>query len=159
MICGRLLETLNTSRHCEFCAHLKKKVFGRETERFLRVSSRTVNKSKRNGIAPNTAAVNDFTRNVVEPLYCTGWTSWLCGTPVERHRATGSAWYFCKPVRKSENCELQVLVCGFANRFLSASICGFAVKKLKSTANSQINNITGIVSAISKKIRFYHSMY
>ena len=35
-------------------------------------------------------------------------------------------------------------------------ICG---KKLKSTANPQINNITGIVFAISKKIRFYDSVY
>ena len=36
----------------------------------------------------------------------------------------------------------------------------FAVKKLKSTSNTQINNITGIVFAISKKkIRFFDSMY
>ena len=35
-------------------------------------------------------------------------------------------------------------------------ICG---KKLKSTANPQINNITGIVSAICKKIRIYNSRY
>ena len=35
----------------------------------------------------------------------------------------------------------------------------FAVKKLKSTANPQINNITEIVSVISKKIRCYDSMY
>ena len=62
-------------------------------------------------------------------------------------------------VRKSANCGLKVLVCGFANRFLTANICGFAVKKLKFTANPQINNITGIVSAISKKIRFYDSMH
>ena len=32
-------------------------------------------------------------------------------------------------------------------------------KKLISTANLHINNITGIVSAISQKIRFYDSMY
>ena len=63
-------------------------------------------------------------------------------------------------VRKSANCGLKVLVCGFANRFLTANICGFAVKKLKSTANPQINNISGIVSAISKKIIcFYDSLY
>ena len=63
-------------------------------------------------------------------------------------------------VRKSANCGLKVLVCGFANRFLTANICGFAVKKLKFTANPQINNISGIVSAISKKIIcFYDSMY
>ena len=57
-------------------------------------------------------------------------------------------------VRKSANCGLKVLVCGFADRFLTANICGFAVKKLKSTANPQINNITEIVSAISKKYVF-----
>ena len=62
-------------------------------------------------------------------------------------------------VRKSANCGLKVLVCGFANRFLTANICGFAVKKLKSTANPQINNITEIVSAISKQIRFHNSMH
>ena len=63
-------------------------------------------------------------------------------------------------VRKSANCGLKVLVCGFANRFLTANICGFAVKKLNSTANPQINNIPGNVSAISKKrICFYDSMY
>ena len=48
-----------------------------------------------------------------------------------------SAGHFRKPVRKSANCGLKVLVCGFANRFLTANICGFAVKKLKSTANQQ----------------------
>ena len=42
-------------------------------------------------------------------------------------------------LHKSANCGLKVLV------------RGFAVKKLKSIANPQINNITGIVSAISKK--------
>ena len=57
--------------------------------------------------------------------------------------------------RKSANCGLKILVYGFTNRFLTANICGFAVKKLKSTANPQINNITEIVSAISKKIHFY----
>ena len=51
---------------------------------------------------------------------------------------------------KSANCRLKVWVCGFANRFFTANICGFAVKKLKSTANSQINYITGIVSAVFK---------
>ena len=62
-------------------------------------------------------------------------------------------------VRKSANCGLKVLVCGFANRFLTANICGLAVKKLKSTANPQINSITEIVSAISKKKRLYDSVY
>ena len=65
-----------------------------------------------------------------------------------------SAGHFRKPVCKSTNCGLKVLVCGFANRFLTANICGFAVKKLKSTANPQINSITEIVSAISKKKTF-----
>ena len=70
------------------------------------------------------------------------------------------AGHFRKPVRKSANCGLKVLVCEFANRFLTANICGFAVKKLKFTANPQINNISGIVSAISKKlICFYDSLY
>ena len=69
-------------------------------------------------------------------------------------RVRSSAGHFRKLVRKSANCGLEVLVCGFANRFLTANICGFAVKKLKSTANPQINNITEIVSAISKKKTF-----
>ena len=84
-------------------------------------------------------------------------------SPLQQWRRIGcvisSAGHFRKPVRKSANCVLKVLVCRFANRFLSANICRFAVKKLKSTANPQINNITGIVSAISKKIRFYDSMH
>ena len=70
-----------------------------------------------------------------------------------------SAGLFHKPVRKPANCGLKVYVCGFANRCLTASICGFAVKKLKSTANPQINNITEIALAISIKIRFYDSVY
>ena len=44
------------------------------------------------------------------------------------------------------------------NQFFTTNICKFAVKKLKSTANPQIN-ITGIISAISKKICFYDLMY
>ena len=67
---------------------------------------------------------------------------------------SNSAGNFRKPVRKSANCGLKVLVCGFANRFLTANICGFAVKKLKSTANPQINSITEIVSAIKKTQKF-----
>ena len=39
-------------------------------------------------------------------------------------------WIYCSAVhfRKSANCGLQVLICGFANRFLTANIFGFAVK-------------------------------
>ena len=50
-----------------------------------------------------------------------------------RHNSS-SAGHFRKPVRKSATCGLKVLVCVFANRFLSANICG---KNLKSTANQQ----------------------
>ena len=74
-------------------------------------------------------------------------------------KGNGSARHFRKSVRKSAKCGLKVLVCGFANRFLSANFCGFAVKKLKSTTNPQFNNITVIVSAICKKIRIYNSRY
>ena len=58
----------------------------------------------------------------------------------------------------SANCGLKVLICGFANGFLIANICGFPVKKFKSTASPQSNNIAGIVSLqFPKKIRFYSS--
>ena len=60
-----------------------------------------------------------------------------------------SAGHFHKPICKSANCELKVLVCSFENRFLTVNICRFAVKKLKSITNPQIINVTGIVSAIS----------
>ena len=62
-----------------------------------------------------------------------------------------SAGHFRKPVRKSANCGLKVLVCRVENRFLTANICRFAVKNWN---QPQINNITRIVSAISKKYVF-----
>ena len=48
-----------------------------------------------------------------------------------------SAGHFCKPTNKSVNCGLKVLVCRFANRFVTANICRFAIKKLKSMSNQQ----------------------
>ena len=68
-----------------------------------------------------------------------------------------SAGHFRKLVRKSANCGLKVLVCRFANRFLTANICGFSVKKLKSTANQQ--HRWARFFALSKKIRFNDSIY
>ena len=73
-----------------------------------------------------------------------------------------SAGHFGKSVRKSANPQIADSRLWFADLrtdFLPQTFADFDVKKLKSTANPQINNITGIVSAISKKIRFYDSMY
>ena len=70
-----------------------------------------------------------------------------------------SAGQFLNPIRKFTNPQIadsRFSVADFWTDFLPQT---FAVKKLKSTANPQINNITGIVAAISKKIRFYDSMY
>ena len=62
----------------------------------------------------------------------------ICCHPLEEpYDDTASARHFRKSVRKSANCGLKVLVCGFANRFLTANICGFAVEKLKFNANQQ----------------------
>ena len=59
-------------------------------------------------------------------------------------------------IRKMRTHGLGLRICEPISYRKHLRICG---KKLKSTANPQINNITGIVSAISKKIRFYNSMY
>ena len=59
-------------------------------------------------------------------------------------------------IRKLRTQDLGFRICESISYRKHLRICG---KKLKSTANLQINNITGIVSAISKKIRFYDSMY
>ena len=67
-----------------------------------------------------------------------------------------SAGHFHKSVHKSANCRLKVLICGLANRFLTANICG---KKLKSTANLQTNNIAGMFLYNLQKSSFYSSMY
>ena len=40
-------------------------------------------------------------------------------------------------VRKSANCGLKVLVCGFANRFLTANICGKKIEIYRKSANQQ----------------------
>ena len=48
-----------------------------------------------------------------------------------------SAGHFRKPVRKSANCGLKVLVCGFAIRFLTANICGKKIEIYRKSANQQ----------------------
>ena len=62
-----------------------------------------------------------------------------------------SAGHFRKPVRKSANPQIADLRFWFADLRTDFLPQTFAVKKLKSTANPQINSITEIVSAISKK--------
>ena len=67
-----------------------------------------------------------------------------------------SAGDFRKPVRKSANCGHKVLVYRFANRFLTANMCGFAVKKIENYRKST----TSLRSFMQfQKIRFYDSMY
>ena len=69
-----------------------------------------------------------------------------------------SAGHFHKPVRKFTNPQIadsRLRVADLRTDFLPQT---FAEKKLKSTANLQIINITGTVSAISKKTRFSDSM-
>ena len=81
---------------------------------------------------------------------------------MQSHRSITSAGHFRKPVRKSANPQIADLRFWFADLRTDFLPQTFAVKKLKSTANPQINSITEIVSAISKKKtnkRLYNSMY
>ena len=56
----------------------------------------------------------------------------------------------------SANFGLKVLISGFANRFLSANICGFAVKNIDIYRNSaKEQHRWDRLFAISKKIRFF----
>ena len=69
-------------------------------------------------------------------------------------------WHFRKSVCKSANCGLKVLSCGFANQFLTANICGFAVKKVEIYCKSADKQHRWDVSVqFTKKKRFYGSMY
>ena len=67
--------------------------------------------------------------------------------------------HFRKSVRKSANFGLKVLICGFANRFLSSNICGFAVKNPNLPQIRKTTTSLGSFLSNFQQMRFYSWMY